>query len=90
MGACVAADMTVTFVGLKQGLFLGAGTERCGDVIYSDLGIAPVDTARVPPALRCVGLAQREALLPRRSRDAHKGASATCWWSAAMPAWAVR
>jgi hydroxyethylthiazole kinase-like uncharacterized protein yjeF len=73
MGACVAADMTVTFVGLKQGLFLGAGAERCGDVIYSDLGIAPVDTARVQPTLRCVGLAQREALLPRRGRDAHKG-----------------
>jgi len=73
MGVSVAADMTVTFVGLKQGLFLGAGAKLCGDVIYSDLGIAEVDRQRVKPVLRCVGLAQREALLPRRGRDAHKG-----------------
>jgi NAD(P)H-hydrate epimerase len=73
MGACVAANMTITFVGLKQGLFLGAGAECCGDVIYSDLHIGPVDVGRVSPVLRCVGLAQREALLPRRDRDAHKG-----------------
>jgi len=47
MGAAIEADLTVTFVGLKQGLFLGAGPNYSGDIVFADLGIAPVNTRRI-------------------------------------------
>ena len=39
LGCAVHADITVTFVGVKQGLFLADGPEICGNVRFSDLGI---------------------------------------------------
>ena len=43
MGCAVKASVTVTFVGLKQGLFLGVGPEHAGDICFSDLNIPPGD-----------------------------------------------
>ncbi len=73
MGSAVRADLCVTFVGMKQGLFLGAGPDHCGKIFFHDLGIAPIPPDRVAPALQCAGPALRGELLPRRSRTAHKG-----------------
>ena len=73
LGAVVKADATLSFIGLKRGLFTGAGPEFCGEVLFDDLG-APAglykevqaDAALIDP----VAVAQR---LPRRPRHAHKG-----------------
>ena len=73
LGAAVKADATLSFIGLKRGLFTGAGPEFCGEVLFDDLG-APAglcqevqaDAALIDP----VAVAQR---LPRRPRHAHKG-----------------
>ena len=72
-GVAVRADLTATFVGLKQGLYLGAGPDCCGRVIYSDLGIAPVDPERVTPQLHCAGTELLRRMLPARARGGHKG-----------------
>jgi NAD(P)H-hydrate epimerase len=73
LGCAVQAALTVTFVGWKQGLFLGAGPDHCGELVFSDLDIAPVATARVAPQLRCTGPEDIAALLGPRARGAHKG-----------------
>ncbi len=39
MANAVKADMTVSFIGLKQGLFTGDAVDYCGDILFDDLGI---------------------------------------------------
>ncbi|MDA0705700.1 MAG: NAD(P)H-hydrate dehydratase [Proteobacteria bacterium] len=73
LGTAIRADLTVTFVGLKQGLFLGDAREYCGALCFSDLDIPPAYYANRPAEYRRIDPAQVEGLLPRRRRAAHKG-----------------
>lgn len=69
----VRAHVTATFVGLKMGLFTGAGAGHCGDVVFDDLG-APRDLyADAEPLARRMTDAMRVRLLAPRAADAHKG-----------------
>ncbi len=72
MGRAVRADRTVTFVGLKSGLFLGSGPDHVGTLSCSDLGV-PEDPDRVAPVMRRIGAADVARVLPRRRRTSHKG-----------------
>jgi NAD(P)H-hydrate epimerase len=73
LGAAVHADLTVSFIGLKQGLFTGAGPDYCGDIVYADLDVpADVFASRAATAT-LLRLESLQALLPRRARVAHKG-----------------
>ena len=38
-GKCVAADLTVTFIGRKLGQVKGQGPAVCGEVVFDDLGV---------------------------------------------------
>ena len=71
MGSAIAADLTVTFVGLKRGLFTSDGPEQCGEIVFSDLGIDPRAKLDVRPSARL--LDPNRLRLPRRTRAAHKG-----------------
>ena len=74
MGAAVHAALTVTFIGLKSGLFTGAGPECTGLLRFDDLGLpAKIYGSLVPRARRLRSAEMREPRLPRRRRDAHKG-----------------
>ncbi len=73
MGAAVRADLTSTFVGPKQGLYLGSGPEHCGEVRFHDLGIPDRELAAIEPTLRLHAEADSAALLGRRGRADHKG-----------------
>jgi NAD(P)H-hydrate epimerase len=69
----VRAEATVTFVGLKTGLFVGDGPEFAGTVFCDDLEISPPPSAQpVPRLTRIVESEIREAL-PRRPRSSNKG-----------------
>lgn len=72
LGESVNADVTPTFIGLKLGLFTGAGLERAGQVDFDDLGApAAIYEGLEPAGLRLMdGL--RVELLPPRARNAHK------------------
>ncbi len=73
MGCAVRAGLTVSFIGLKLGLFTGSGREYAGGIRFSDLAV-PAATYRsvAPRAARIEPYA--DGLLPvRRARDAHKG-----------------
>ncbi len=69
MGCAVQADVTVSFVALKQGLFTADSKHYAGEILYADLGIPPAIFKQVPHS------AQRllPSKLPRRHRTAHKG-----------------
>ncbi len=73
LGETVRADCTVTFVGLKTGLFIGDGPEFAGTVVFDGLEIAP-DPAGAPPArLERILESTIQQALPRRARSSHKG-----------------
>ena len=73
LGAAVTADMTVTFVGLKAGLFLGAGPGHCGALEFAGLDIPEHCRDVSATVLRRIDEARVRTCLPRRPRDAHKG-----------------
>jgi NAD(P)H-hydrate epimerase len=71
--AAVRADVTVSFVALKSGLFLGAGPDYAGTVLLEDLGVVPPAEAKFAPLLTLMDQAELAQHLPRRAREAHKG-----------------
>ena len=73
MGSAVRADLTVTFVGLKAGLFAGEGAERSGELLFDGLGVP--ERCRPPgnSMYRRIDDAMLRRCLPRRARTAHKG-----------------
>lgn len=73
LGGAVRADVTVTFVGLKPGLYVDAGPDHCGRVHFSDLSIPASCYAGVEPAFRILAPARMRSALPRRQRQSHKG-----------------
>lgn len=73
MGVAVKAAATVTFIGLKQGLFTGSGPDHCGVLSYDDLGVPAAVLARVPAAAERVDWLGLRSSLPPRPRTAHKG-----------------
>jgi NAD(P)H-hydrate epimerase len=73
LGYAVRADLTVTFVGLKTGLFMGSGPDCCGEIVFDGLDIPADCYAKVSPQLRRIRKAEVVAALPGRARTAHKG-----------------
>lgn len=73
MGFAVRADLTVTFVGLKAGLFLGDGQDCRGDVVFAGLGIPAKCRLGKKPEFRRIDDDQLQRTLAPRRRSAHKG-----------------
>jgi ADP-dependent NAD(P)H-hydrate dehydratase / NAD(P)H-hydrate epimerase len=73
LGETVRADVTITFVGLKAGLFVGDGPEYSGTVVFDDLELAAPPTPQFAPRLTRIVEAEIHQALPRRARAAHKG-----------------
>lgn len=71
LGAAVRADRSITFVGLKTGLFLGAAPDLVGELSFASLG---VEAPSPPPRLLRLDPEFLRTALPRRPRLAHKGA----------------
>jgi hydroxyethylthiazole kinase-like uncharacterized protein yjeF len=72
-GVAVRASATITFVGLKSGLYLGAGPAYRGEIGFSALDLPEGVFAQVAAVLARIELADAARLLPPRSRIAHKG-----------------
>jgi len=69
MGCAIKVECTVTFIGLKQGLFTGQAAEYCGEICYAQLGV-PED---VFSEIKAAATRVVKTPLPRRNRCAHKG-----------------
>lgn len=73
LGVAVRAAATITFIGLKQGLFTGQGPACSGTVHFAGLDVPPdIYPALHPSCWRYAG-EDWPTLLPRRARSAHKG-----------------
>src|SRR5690606_16833168 len=57
-GAAVRAGITLSFIGLKQGLVTGRGPALCGELILADLDVPPSLFERQSPAARLLDLHQ--------------------------------
>jgi NAD(P)H-hydrate epimerase len=73
MGAAVRASATMSFIGLKAGLFTGTGREHAGEIFFNDLNVPPDIYARVPALVRRLTEISLHGLMPGRRRDMHKG-----------------
>lgn len=73
LGRAVRADVTTTFIGLKLGLYTGAGATCAGRVLFDDLGVPAEIYRDITPVALATGDRDIARLLPRRPRDSHKG-----------------
>ena len=75
LGAAVRAEVTVTFIGLKQGLFTGMAPDHCGRLRFDDLEVPRAVYDHVAPAAERLAAEAFDGHLAPRPRTAHKGAS---------------
>ena len=73
LGAAVRADVTVTFIGRKRGLFTNAAADYTGSVVFADLGVPGEVYAAVDCDSYRLQLEALLARLPARPATAHKG-----------------
>ncbi|EXJ16471.1 NAD(P)H-hydrate dehydratase [Imhoffiella purpurea] len=73
MGVAVRATATLSFIGLKQGLFVGDGPDHRGDCRFDALEIPASVYAHERLSMRRIDWLQQGAMLPPRPRTAHKG-----------------
>ncbi len=73
LGSAVRADLTVTFIGLKQGLLTGAAPALCGEIVFAGLGLPPACRERVAATARRLDYDGVRSALAPRARTAHKG-----------------
>ena len=73
MGVAVRADVTVSFLGLNQGLFTGDGPNLCGCIYFNDLDAPDTVYETIPTATKLAQFEHYQSLLSPRARSAHKG-----------------
>ena len=69
----IEADVTITFIGMKQGLLTGAGPDVCGEIIYNDLSLEEAIFNNTPASAFHITITDIEDHLLPRMRTAHKG-----------------
>ena len=72
LGTAVRAEETITFIGLKRGLFTAEGPDHCGEVSFHSLGVPDGIYGSQKPAAQRLSRSSLPAL-PRRPCAAHKG-----------------
>ncbi len=73
LGEAVRAELTVSFIGLKQGLFTADGPECSGTVVFEGLDVPAAIYGWQVLSARRIDWGRFGPLLPRRPRGAHKG-----------------
>jgi len=71
-GVAIKADATVSFIGLKQGMFTAQAKDICGDIVFNDLGL-PVEVYSLVECETRLINAIDYSLLPKRKASSHKG-----------------
>lgn len=70
LGVAVKADVCVSFIGLKSGLFTAQASDYCGEIVLVSLDFPDALLADFEPVAH---LLAETMPLPRRQRTAHKG-----------------
>ena len=71
-GAAIAATITVTFIGLKAGLFTASGKACCGEIVFDGLAVPEAVYESETPVARLLNN-PHDWQLPQRRHDSHKG-----------------
>jgi hydroxyethylthiazole kinase-like uncharacterized protein yjeF len=72
-GVAVKADVTLTFVAAKQGLFTAEGPELCGDIFLDDLDLPSSIAASQTVSAELLPYPPPKPFSGPRGRNAHKG-----------------
>ncbi|UCO97740.1 NAD(P)H-hydrate dehydratase [Metapseudomonas lalkuanensis] len=72
LGVAVRADLTVTFIGLKLGLFTADAPNQVGELVFDDLQADPALVSVTPRIAERMAAGSLRRLAPR-PRTAHKG-----------------
>ena len=73
LGLSIRADLTVSFIGLKQGLLTGEGRHYCGDIRFNDLAIPTEVLNQVQPSCLRINREMLKGCINPRSPSTHKG-----------------
>lgn len=73
MGCAVQAEVTVSFIALKQGLFTADGPDYCGHLVFCDLNIPHEAYGHLIPTARRIDYTALSYLLTPRRLASHKG-----------------
>ena len=71
LGDVVQADVTISFVGLNQGLLTAKGPDYCGELIFDDLQIPHGVALKVPASVK--RLDSSILAFKERKKESHKG-----------------
>jgi hydroxyethylthiazole kinase-like uncharacterized protein yjeF len=71
LNVAVRADVCVTFIGFKQGLFTGSAADFCGKIYFDDLKVPSEIYQSVKSSVNRI--VYDASLFPKRARTAHKG-----------------
>jgi len=71
-GNAINADITVCFIGLKQGMFTAEAGDVCGEILLDDLGLPEQAYEKVDSDARLIDAPVYD-LLPERKAASHKG-----------------
>lgn len=73
LGEAVQAAATISFIGLKCGLFTGSAADCVGELVFDDLQVPAEILTSLPATARRVDQRDSAQALPPRARTAHKG-----------------
>ena len=73
LGCAVKAHCSVSFIGLKQGMFTGQAPDYVGEVLFASLAVPQQVLDKVPADATRVSSSHLSRWLPPRSRLSHKG-----------------
>ncbi|MDZ4261814.1 MAG: NAD(P)H-hydrate dehydratase [Pseudomonadota bacterium] len=73
LGTAITAQATLSFIGLKCGMFTGEARDCCGEILFDDLGLPAAVYEQQPVSLQRIDWLRLKPLLPPRRRTAHKG-----------------
>lgn len=73
LGRAVQAVVTISFIGLKQGLFTGDAVDHCGTIEFAGLDVPEDVYLQVGASSKLLSVDSVRAHLPPRRRNAHKG-----------------
>lgn len=73
LGSAVQAEMTVTYIGRKRGLYTASGSARAGVVVFDDLAVPADIYADLASQVQMLSWPECYRQLPQRRADAHKG-----------------
>ncbi len=73
MGAAVEADYTLSFIGLKRGLFTHQARDYCGEILFNDLQVPPDVYEKVQADATLLQWETLKQHLQPRRHNSHKG-----------------